>query len=66
MRYPFTLFKKKTGNGLVWYARFWNDKAGKYTETRSSGIPVCCKKQITDTTFLVYLRFKHMRLNCKF
>jgi integrase len=45
MRYPFTLFKKKTGNGLIWYARFWNDKAGKYTETRSTGILIEGKKE---------------------
>ncbi|MDR0323761.1 MAG: tyrosine-type recombinase/integrase [Treponema sp.] len=45
MRYPFTLFKRKTGNGLIWYARFWDDKAGKYTKARSTGIIAEGKKE---------------------
>jgi hypothetical protein len=45
MRSPFTLFKKKTGNGLIWYARFWNDKAQKYTLARSTGIYAEGKKE---------------------
>jgi hypothetical protein len=45
MRNPYTLFKKKAGNGLIWYARFWNDKAGKYTLARSTGIYAEGKKE---------------------
>jgi hypothetical protein len=45
MRNPYTLFKKKTGIGLVWYARFWNEKSQKYSETRSTGIIVEGKKE---------------------
>jgi integrase len=45
MRCPFTLFKKKAGNGLIWYARFWNDKARRYTLARSTGIYVEGKKE---------------------
>ena len=45
MRHPFTLFKKKSGNGLIWYARFWDDKARKYSVTRSTGILAEGKKE---------------------
>jgi integrase len=45
MRNPYTLFKKKAGNGLIWYARFWNDKAKKYTLARSTGIYAEGKKE---------------------
>jgi hypothetical protein len=45
MRHLFTLFKKKSGNGPVWYARFWNEKAGKYTKARSTGILAEGKKE---------------------
>jgi hypothetical protein len=38
MRCPFSLFKKKTGNGLTWYVRFWNEKARDYTIFRSTGV----------------------------
>jgi len=30
-RNPYTLFKKQTAKGLVWYARFWDEKAQKYS-----------------------------------
>ena len=39
------LFKKKAGNGLIWYARFWNDKARRYTLARSTGIYAEGKKE---------------------
>ena len=45
MRHPFTLFKKKSGNGLIWYARFWDDKARKYALARSTGILAEGKKE---------------------
>jgi hypothetical protein len=35
----FTLYKKETKTGPVWYARYWNETAGRYTVTRSTGIP---------------------------
>jgi integrase len=44
MRSSFSLYKKQTQQGLVWYARFWNEKAGKFTEFRSTGIRVSGKK----------------------
>jgi len=44
-RNPYTLYKKKTGIGLIWYARFWNKKAKKYTVTRSTGIIAKGKKE---------------------
>jgi hypothetical protein len=44
MRCPFYLQKKKTGKGLIWYARFWNEKEKKYTLARSTGIIVEGKK----------------------
>ena len=45
MRCSFYLFKKKTGIGLVWYARFLNERVQKYTVTRSTGIIVEGKKE---------------------
>lgn len=44
-RNPYTLYKKQTGIGLIWYARFWNNKARKYTVTRSTGVIVKGKKE---------------------
>jgi len=45
MRCPFCVFKRKTEKGAVWYARFWDDKAGKYAVTRSTGIIAEGKKE---------------------
>ena len=45
MRHPFSLFKKKTGKGLVWYVRFWDSKAGGYTVFRSTGVFVEGKRE---------------------
>jgi integrase len=39
-RKPFTLYKKETKTGLVWYARFWDENSRRYAVTRSTGIPV--------------------------
>ena len=44
MRNPFSLYKKQTLQGLIWYVRFWNDKAEKYTKYRSTGVKVSGKK----------------------
>jgi len=45
MRCPFTLFKKKTGIGLIWYVRFWNEKVQRYSVTRSTGVIAEGKKE---------------------
>jgi len=45
MRCLFTLFKRKTDKGLIWYVRFWNEKDQKYSETRSIGIIAEGKKE---------------------
>ena len=42
---PFTLYKKETQSGMVWYARFWDETARRYAVTRSTGILVEGKKQ---------------------
>ena len=45
MRNPFSLYKKQTKQGLVWYARFWDHKADEYTTKRSTGILAEGKKE---------------------
>jgi len=45
MRNPYTLIRKQTKKGLVWYARFWNEKSQKYSATRSTGIIAEGKKE---------------------
>jgi len=45
MRCPFTLFKKQTKKGAVWYARFWDEKTGRYAVKRSTGIRAEGKKE---------------------
>ena len=45
MRRPFTLYKEKTMSGVIWYARFWDEKSQKYKHSRSTGIPVEGKKE---------------------
>jgi len=45
MRCPFSLYKKQTDKGIVWYARFWNEKSKKYSITRSTGILAKGKKE---------------------
>jgi hypothetical protein len=52
MRRPFTLYKKETKEGLIWHARFWNEKTRKYSEDRSTGIMVAGKKERYDEAFL--------------
>jgi integrase len=44
-RKPFTLYKKETKSGTVWYVRFWDEAVQRYTVTRSTGVPVEGKKQ---------------------
>jgi integrase len=42
---PFTLFKKETKSGIVWYVRFWDPATKRYAVTRSTGVIVEGKKQ---------------------
>ena len=42
---PFYLFKKKTKEGPIWYARYKNDKTGKYNLARSTGVHAEGKKE---------------------
>ncbi|MCK5153249.1 MAG: site-specific integrase [Spirochaetales bacterium] len=44
MRSPFSLFKYKTKTGLIWYARFYNQKSGEVIKTKSTGISCTGKK----------------------
>ena len=72
MRNPYTLFKKKTGIGLVWYVRFWNEKAQKYTETRSTGVIAEGKKErkreaeLKANEILSEIRFETDAADCLF
>ena len=34
----YTISKKQTAKGLVWYARFWDEKSQKYSVARSTSI----------------------------
>jgi hypothetical protein len=45
MRQPYTLYREKTAAGPVWYARFWDETAGKYSRARSLGVPVEGKRE---------------------
>jgi len=44
-RKPFTLYKKETKSGAVWYARYWDEATQRYATTRSTGVPAEGKKQ---------------------
>jgi len=44
-RKSFTLFKKETRSGAIWYVRFWDKTAQRYTVTRSTGVYVEGKRQ---------------------
>ena len=44
-RAKYSLYKKQTKAGVVWYARFWNDDLEKYTIARSTGIIAAGKKE---------------------
>ena len=44
-RKPFTLFKKETSGGSVWYARFWDEITRRYAVARSLGIIAEGKKE---------------------
>jgi integrase len=45
MRRPFTLYKEQTKSGLVWYVRFWNAEAQKYSQSRSTGVLIVGKQE---------------------
>lgn len=42
---PFTLFKHKSTNGLIWYARFWNESEERYSVARSTNVLVEGKRE---------------------
>ena len=42
---PYSLYKKKTKSGLLWYVRFWNDETKTYDTVRSTGIQVEGKRE---------------------
>ena len=44
-RKPFTLFKKETKSGVVWYARFWDENSRRYACVRSTGVLAEGKKE---------------------
>ena len=44
-RKPFTLYKKETKSGAVWYARFWDATVRRYAITRSTGVLAEGKRQ---------------------
>ncbi|MCL2443881.1 MAG: tyrosine-type recombinase/integrase [Treponema sp.] len=72
MRCPFYLQKKKTRKGLVWYARFWNEKEKKYTIARSTGIIAEGKKErrreaeLRAKEMLSEIRFETDAADCLF
>ena len=41
----FSLFKKQTSAGKIWYVKFWNTGIGKYAGHKSLGIPVEGKRE---------------------
>jgi integrase len=46
MRYPFTLYRKKSNNGTtIWHARIWDEALQKYAHSRTTGVPVEGKKE---------------------
>ena len=57
---PFTLFKKQTKKGPVWYARFWDERAGKYTHKRSTGVIAEGRKEVEHKAreMLLLIRFE--------
>jgi integrase len=44
-RRSFSLYKKETKSGLVWYARFWDESRKRYGVSRSTGVPVEGKRE---------------------
>ena len=45
MRYPFTLYKKKSINGTMWHARFWDEGLKRYAHSRTTGVLVEGKRE---------------------
>jgi integrase len=41
---PFSLYRKETGEGWFWYARFWDESKGRYAVTRATGVGAIGKK----------------------
>jgi hypothetical protein len=44
-RKSFTLYRKQTKNGPVWYVRFWGEKTRRYAIARSTGSLIGGKRQ---------------------
>lgn len=42
---PYSLYKKQTKSGVLWYVRFWDEIQKKYTCYRSTGILVEGKRE---------------------
>ncbi len=51
MRSPFLLYKRETKGGPVWYARFLDEKTGRYSITRSLEIKANAKRSKAAATF---------------
>ena len=41
----YSLYKKKVGERLYWYVRFWDERSKKYSANRATGIEVAGKKE---------------------
>ena len=39
MRSPVSVYLRTIGDKEIWYARFWDDETGRYTASRSTGVP---------------------------
>ena len=60
-RAKYSLYKKQTKAGVVWYARFWNDDLEKYTIARSTGIIAAGKKERRGEAEKYVLRKNYFR-----
>jgi len=45
MRYPFTLYKVKSTNGIMWHARLWDETLQRYAHSRTTGVLVEGKRE---------------------
>jgi hypothetical protein len=36
-RNSYSLYKRESGNRIIWYVRFWDDQTQSYTNGRSTG-----------------------------
>ena len=66
MRYPFTLYRKKSKNGTnIWHARIWDEALQKYAYSRTTGVPVEGKKErrreAEDVAKKLYVEFNQQK-----